>query len=416
MQELWEEILQTIKRNRWRSFMTAFGVFWGLLMLIILVGCGLGMSNGITGGLMNVPSNTVFFGGGNTSMAYKGFGKDRYITIDNKDLEIVRENLGHRTRYMTPLAFAGSKTVNYLERSDSYSIVGTTSNYLNAIPQQLLFGRYINEIDIRENRKVCVIGRQAFETLFPGKQDPTGKVIQVGNIYYTIVGVVQKLTNNINIGSDIDKSILLPISTAQVAYNMVNQVHVLCITLHDQYSTTKWLPRIESWMKEHHYVHPDDKAAFWSMNLSEIFSMFQNLFLGINILIWIVGAGTLLAGIIGISNIMLVTVRERTQEIGIRRALGASPFTILSQIMAESLVLTLAAGIVGLLVGVWILALIDTISSANPSPNQFFASPQIPFSISISALIILVVGGLLAGWMPARRAMKIKAIDALRDE
>lgn len=414
--ELWNEILQTISRNKWRSLMTAFGVFWGLLMLILLVGNGLGISNGITSGLTVIPSNTIFMGGGHTTKAYKGFGKDRQIGIDNQDVEIIRTNLGKRGRYITPLSFAGSKIVNLGEENGSFDVVASAPGYYYAVPQQVVFGRYLNDIDANERRKVCVIGKKIYDQLFPNGDNPCGKTIQVGNIYFTIVGVVKKLSDMINIGADVDESVIVPLETGQLAYNMANQVHVLCVTLHDQYKITDWQDRIEGWAKEHHYVHPDDDAAIWSMNLSEIIGTFTNLFLGIGILIWIVGVGSLLAGIIGISNIMLVTVKERTQEIGIRRALGAKPRSIMIQILSESLVLTLAAGLTGLILGVWILQIIGLIVKANPSQDGIVIDPQIPFSVAFAALMILVIGGLFAGWMPARRAMKIKAVEALGEE
>lgn len=415
--ELWNEILQTISRNKWRSLMTAFGVFWGLLMLILLVGAGLGISNGITSGLTVIPSNSIFMGGGHTTKAYKGFGKDRQIGIDNQDVEIIRTNLGERGRFITPLSFGGSKIVNYGEENGSFDVVATSPGYYYAIPQQMVFGRYLNEIDAKERRKVCVIGQKIYDTLFPNGDDPCGKTIQVGSIYFTIVGVVKKLSEMINIGADADESVIVPLETGQLAYNMANQVHVLCVTLQDQYKISDWEDRVEGWVKEHHYVHPDDDAAVWSINLSEIIGTFTNLFLGIGILIWIVGVGSLLAGIIGISNIMLVTVKERTQEIGIRRALGAKPRSIMLQILSESLVLTLAAGLTGLVLGVWILQLAGVILRASSGdPMVLNMDPQIPFSVAFAALMILVIGGLFAGWMPARRAMKIKAIEALGEE
>ena len=414
--ELWNEILQTISRNKWRSLMTAFGVFWGLLMLILLVGSGIGISSGITSGLTVIPSNTIFMGGGRTTKAYKGFGKNRHIGVDNQDVEIIRTNLGDRCRYITPLSTAGSKMVNYGDENGSFSVVASAPGYYYAIPQQLLYGRYLNEIDSRESRKVCVIGLKAYETLFPNGDDPCGKTIQVGNIYFKVVGVVKKLSDMINIGADVNESIIVPLETGQLAYNMQNRVDILCITLHDQYKIDDWEERILGWAKEHHVVHPEDSNAFWNINLSEIIGTFTNLFLGIGILIWIVGVGSLLAGIIGISNIMLVTVKERTQEIGIRRAIGAKPKSIMIQILSESLVLTLAAGLTGLVLGVWILQLAGIIMKANPNDAGLTIDPQIPFSVAFASLMILVVGGLFAGWMPARRAMNIKAIEALGEE
>ncbi|MCR5393966.1 MAG: ABC transporter permease [Bacteroidales bacterium] len=418
MQELWQEIWQTIKRNKWRSFMTAFGVFWGLLMLILLVGFGHGIFNGIVGQLNVVPSNSIFFGSDHTSMPYKGFNKNRSFDLDNVDVDILQANLGERVRFITPINFAGSKTCCVGEYKYDSRIIGTRPCYMNVMPQQLIYGRYLNDIDLMEHRKVCVIGKRVYDSLFPKGGDPSGQMIKVGGIYYTIVGVVKKLSEMINIGSDINQSLILPVTTVQQTYNQGNTLHIICLTLHDQYPAAEWQERALSYCKEHHTIHPDDKSAFWCFNLAEILSMFNGLFVGINILLWIVGCGSLLAGLIGISNIMLVTVKERTQEIGIRRALGAKPVTIVTQILAESITLTSIAGLAGFMAGVWILALVDTILQAQPPSDDGFSmqSPQIPFSVAVSAMIVIIVGGVWAGWMPAKRAMKIKAIEALREE
>lgn len=417
MEELWQEIWQTISRNKWRSLMTAFGVFWGILMLVLLVGLGHGVFNGIVSAFNSIPSNSLVLGGGSTSIPYRGLGRDRYISMDNSDIELLREELKGKARYVTPFNNVSGMTVNRGEYNFNSRIVGTTEGYYSFIPQKLLYGRYINEVDLRERRKVCVIGLQVYESLYPQGGDPCGQIIHVGEVYYTIVGVTKKLTNIINVGTDVDRAVILPFSTCQLAYGQGKDVYMTIVTLEDNYSLDVWEEKILAIVKEKHIVHPDDKTAFWSFNLSEIISMFGNLFLGINILLWIVGCGSLFAGLIGISNIMLVTVKERTQEIGIRRALGARPLTILTQILAESLVLTVAAGITGLLLGVWILNLVGMISAASGDSSDFkLSDPQIDFSVAISAFVVIMIGGLLAGWMPARRAMKIKAIEALRDE
>lgn len=415
MKDLWQEILLTITRNKWRSLMTAFGVFWGILMLIILVGCGIGLNKGMSRNIQGVPSNSIFMGASRTSIPYKGFRKDRRWTMNNDDVAYVRQQLGKKGRYISSINWAGTHTTSYGSQSGEYQIAGITPAYYYSTPQKILYGRYINDIDLKERRKVCVIGQKVYENLFSDQTDPCGRLIKAGSIYYTIVGVV-KATSEMTIGIDVNQALLLPLPTEQLAYRQHNTVDMLLVTLHDEYDATQEQKQIELWVKERHFIHPDDPSAMWVFNLSEMLGSFQALFLGIGILIWIVGAGTLLAGLIGISNIMLVTVKERTQEIGIRRALGAKPFSILSQIMAESILLTGAAGICGLLLGVWILAAIGNGLDSNPSEGSMFMAPQIPFSVGLIALTILVAGGLLAGWMPARRAMKIKAIEALRDE
>jgi len=396
--------------------MTAFGVFWGLLMLILLLGFGASITGGLLDGIKGVPSNSIFVMGSRTSISYKGFGRDRRIAVDKIDLQLVQQGMPEKIRYITPLNFAGTRNANVGDFNFDASVVGTTPSYYNVLPTQMIYGRYLNEVDQRERRKVCVIGRQVYETLFPGGGDPCGQMVQVGNISCTIVGVAKKLSEMISIGTDLDRSLLLPINTEQLMYNEGDQIDLSVFTLKDQYPVSEWQEQILNIMKDHHYVHPDDKSAFFSINLSDLVTAFKLLFRGLDILLWIVGCGSLLAGLIGISNIMLVTVKERTQEIGIRRALGAKPSIIVRQVLAESIVLTTSAGIVGLMSGVWLLRLAGKIIEANPFENYPLGNPQIDFSVALAATFVIIIGGLLAGWMPAKRALSIKAIDALREE
>lgn len=399
--------------------MTAFGVFWGLLMLMILVGMGNGVSGAITDSLTTVPTNSLIYGGSVTSMPYKGFGRDRWIRLENEDIEILRSKLEPYLRYVTPVNNAGTYTAVVGENSyKETSVTGSNESYLKAFPQEFLYGRNINELDLRERRKNCVIGYKVYKSLFPKGGDPCGELVQVNGIYYRVVGVFKKLSSMVNITGDDDETLLLPITTEQLCYNQGHNIGMVIATFKDQYDASEMKQKVFDAHKERHYIHPDDDNAFWAFDLAEIINMFKNLFLGINVLLWIVGGGSLAAGIIGISNIMLVTVRERTQEIGIRRALGAKPVTILTQIMAESIVLTTAAGIVGLMLGTWILQLIAMVNANQPPSmdNSLNISPTVSFDLAITALVVILIGGLLAGWMPANRAMKIKAIDALRDE
>lgn len=421
MREIWLEIYQTIKRNKWRSIMTAFGIFWGMLMLIILVGMGNGFNNGILDTLNTIPANSIFYNASQTSMAYRGFAKGRSWNLENKDIDLMKNRFKDKISNLVPMNNLGSKRCAFEENSGDFSLTGTTSGFYYCIPQKLLYGRYLNEIDEKEHRKVCVIGARIYNTLFKRGGDPCGTIIKVGDIYYTIVGVAKETSGMINLGSGVNETVYIPLRTAQLTYGQGEMIHMLICTLRDDCSAIDYQPIIDKYMKEIHYIHPDDPQGLEAFNLADIIDKFNLLFLGIYILIWIIGAGTLLAGLIGVSNIMLVTVKERTQEIGIRRAIGASPFTILSQIMSESVVITLAAGLAGLTLGVWMLQAIDIIAGSATTSNgdtevTAFTNPQIPFSVAIAAFLILLIGGFVAGWMPANRAMHIKAIDALRDE
>lgn len=419
MLEFWLEIRQTITRNKWRSLMTAFGVFWGLLMLMILVGMGNGVSKGVNDALTIVPSNSLIYGGSTTSLPYKGFGRNRYIQLENEDVEILEARLAQYLRYVTPVNNAGTYTSVVGENTyKSTDVVGSNENYIHVFPCEMLYGRNVNQFDLRERRKNCVLGYKVYSALFPHGGDPCGELVLVNGVYYRIVGVFRKISSMVNINGDDDNTLLLPITTAQLCYNRGHQVGMIMVTFKDQFDASKMDKKVFDVHRSRHYVHPDDNEAFWSFCLSDIIGMFTALFFGLNVLLWIVGGGSLLAGIIGISNIMLVTVKERTQEIGIRRALGAKPFTILSQILAESIVLTTAAGIVGLLLGAWILQIVSDVNGGNLSAESdgLVIDPSVDFSLALTALLVILAGGLLAGWMPAKRAMSIKAIDALRDE
>lgn len=416
--DFFAEIWETIRRNRSRSILTAFGVFWGLLMLIILVGVGTGLNNGLIKGLQGVPASSLYFGTDHTSLPYKGFQKGRRFNIDNDDVDALRREFSDVAEYISPINFVGSNKFSVGDRAGDYQLVGITPDYFHTMPLALDMGRTLNVNDIRERRKVCVIGRRMYDELFPGEPDIAGQLIKAGSVYYQVVGVIHRLSDNINIGFNADETLMMPITTAQLNYGQGNTVHFMSLSLRDGYSMAGYQDRIIGFLKQRHIVHPDDPTAFWSFNVEEIIGQFSMLFGGVNILIWIVGIGSLLAGLIGISNIMLVTVRERTQEIGIRRALGARPSTITRQILSETLLLTFAAGIGGLLIGVWIISAVGSFMASQPPSAEpsLMGPPQIPFSVAVAAFIILILGGLLAGWLPARRAMRIKAIDALREE
>ncbi len=416
----WQEIWETITKNRMRSFLTAFGVFWGIFMLVVMSGSGNGLQNGISNGIKSVATNSVFYWTNNTTEPYKGFRKGRAWSMRSKDIEIIKSKVPE-VEVVSPMLFGGSRSPKNTirgEKSGSYNVKGLNPDYTKIDKPDIVYGRYINAIDIEQKRKAVVIGYKVYEDLYKIGENPIATTIKVNGIYYTVIGVV-KGNSHMNINGPVNQSIMLPYTTMQLAYNMGDQVHVLAITSKKSVSVSSLEDRIKNIIKKEHDISPTDPDAVSGFNLERQFNMFANLFLGIKVLIMIVGFGTLFAGVVGVSNIMMVTVRERTQEIGIRRALGATPMNILSQIMMESLVLTLIAGIAGLSFGVFILNIVDTILSsqtADPNNPAFFINPQVSFDLAITALIVLIIAGLFAGMIPARKALRIKAIDALRDE
>ena len=408
-----QEIWITITHNKSRSVLTAFGVFWGMFMLIVMVGAGVALERGISSQVEGFATNSCFVWTNQTSEPYKGFKKGRHWNMNNNDLKILSTTIPE-IQHIAPMIFGGNSNNNVLrnDKAGSYHIKGNFPAYNFVDNQKILYGRYINDIDIAEKRKVCVIGERVYEVLFPNEEDPIGKNIQVKGIYFQVIGVTRG-TSNINIGGDSQETVVLPFTTMQQAYNMGNDIHFLAVTAQPGIKVKVVEEKIRTALKTAHSISPDDKTAVGGMNIEDQFTMFLYLGIGIASLIWIVGLGTLLAGAVGVSNIMLVTVRERTKEIGIRRALGATPRSIVTQILSESIVLTLIAGVAGLMFGVGVLSLVGKILENS---EGMFKDPQISFSVGIGTLIILIVIGTLAGFIPANRAMKVKPIEAIREE
>ena len=412
------EIWQTITRNKTRSLLTAFGVFWGIFLLVILSSTGNGFENGLMKQVEGVTPNTGFFFAGVTSEPYKGYQKGRQWTMQMADLEAIRETFPC-VKAISPEASLWSseeKNVIYGNRGSSFSVKGVLPEYNQIEKSKILKGRFLNDTDIAANRKVCLLGKKVYETMFEKGEDPIGKMVKVNGIYLQVVGVVRSYTENVEINGTIDESVILPFSTMQQVYAIGDKIQFFAMVADDDTPLKSIADDIKQLLKERHDISPTDDEAIESFDLSEIFNTFKGLFFGIHILIWIVGLGTLLSGIIGVSNIMLVTVKERTREIGVRRAIGAKPKNIIGQVLSESLLLTVLAGLVGLCLGVAIMAIVAMITSSMPSDNMMFQDPNMGFKAAVAATVIIIISGLLAGVLPAWRARQIKAIDAIREE
>jgi putative ABC transport system permease protein len=313
----------------------------------------------------------------------------------------------------------GARSTNNVARNDfagSYTVRGLYPDYSKIEQQKMKFGRFINDVDILYKRKVCVIGTSVYEELFKISENPLGHYIRVNGIYYQVVGVGSGVSN-ISIGGRSSEQVIIPFSTMQQINNQGDVVHFMGATAKKGYTAEQLEERIKEVLRAQNNISPTDSQAVGSFNIEKEFKMFDYLFLGIGSVIWFVGIMTLFAGVIGVSNIMLVTVKERTREIGVRRALGAKPITILNQIVTESLVLTSLAGILGLCFGVGLLAAVNSaLEAAPPSDNVFFKNPLVHFDVAVLSLLVLMVCGLIAGAIPAWRALQIKAIDAIREE
>lgn len=411
----WQEIWITITHNKSRSFLTAFGVFWGIFMLVLMVGAGNALDQGIRSQIDGFASNSSIIWSNRTTLPYKGLKKDRWWNMVNSDIPIIESRVPE-IEHISPIIFSGgggNNNVFYGEKGGSYSIKGCYPNYNYIETSLMLNGRFVNDIDVAEQRKVCVIGDRIAEVLFTNVDDAIDKLIKVNGIYFRVIGVAKALATGASIGWPISESVVLPFTTMQKAFNQGNIIHNLAITSMPGIRIKVVQDKVSDVIKDIHQISPDDNDAVGAVNIEEQFDMFNNLFLGISSLIWIVGLGTLFAGAIGVSNIMLVTVRERTKEIGIRRALGATPQNIIGQILSESIILTLIAGVGGIVLGVGILSGVGVALSQG---DQFFKDPQISFNMAISALSILAVIGTLAGFIPAQRAMMIKPVEAISEE
>ena len=310
------------------------------------------MERGISSQIESFSTNSCFMWSQRTSLPYKGFRKGRNWDMKNEDIQLIQSTVPE-LQYIAPMIFSGSNTNNVTrnDKSGAYQIKGMTTDYaLIDRPRQVL-GRFINQVDVAEKRKVCVIGERVYEVLFPHGEDPIGKDIQVNGIYFQVVGVSGSY-GNINVGGSAEESVVLPFSTMQQVFNMGNSIHIMALTAQPGVKVTVLEDKVKAVLKAANNIAPEDESAIGGMNIEEMFTMFLYLGIGIVSLMWVVGLGTLFAGAVGVSNIMLVTVRERTKEIGIRRAIGATPTAIVGQILIESIVLTLIAGVAGLMSGV----------------------------------------------------------------
>lgn len=413
------EILSALKKNKLRTFLTAFGVFWGIFMLVVMAGAGKGLETGVTEGVGKIASNSFFMWTQRTGKPHEGFRRGRRWDFDNQDVEYIRNHV-KEVEIVSPRLFGSWLTGNNTirgDRSGSFNIKGDYPDWLVIDPAEFPKGRFINEIDIRERRKVCVIGEEVVEEMFEKEEDPIGEYLRIGGVYYQIIGVIHAISN-INMNGRTEESIFLPFTTMQVAYNYGNSVHVMGFTTAKGLSASVVESKVLSIIKNRHHIAPDDEQAIAHINIEKQFKQFMTLFGGIRILTWVVGIGTLLAGVIGVSNIMLVIVKERTQEIGIMRAIGATPKVIISQIISESVFLTSIAGYLGLASGVMILEAFNFVLDqvASNGGEIFIKNMGIDMGIAVVCLIILIVAGAIAGYIPARKAIRIKPIDALRTE
>ena len=410
--DTYREILDTLTRNKSRSFLTGFGVFWGVFMLVALIGGGQGLKELLNQNFAGFATNSAMVWAQPTSKAYKGFRKGRLWHMDYKDVQRIKSRVPELD-VVTPLLFSNGGIAYYGDKKTTIGVNGATPDYQYVNQPQLFYGRFINEADMKEHRKVCVIGKKTYKDLFPGGGDPCGKRIRIDSIYYQVIGVDYNMSKGMNFGSEAGTTVIMPLTLMQQAYHRGNAVDMIAVTGKKGIVMSSITGRIRETVARAHFVDPTDEQGAMVFNTEVLFQVMDNLFRGVNFLIWLVGLGTLLAGAIGVSNIMMVTVRERTTEIGIRRAIGATPRMILSQIISESILLTLVAGMSGIFFGVLILQMLEL---GNTEDGIVAAHFQVGFWTAILAALMVSAMGVLAGLAPAARAMSIKPVDAMRDE
>lgn len=412
------EIWVVLSRNPLRTTLTAFGVFWGVFMLVIMMGSGNGLENGVKSDFGSRATNSMFIWTNRTTIPYKGFPKNRSFQLENEDVQILKDripDIGVIAPRCQLGGYGSKKDISRNRITGSFGVMGDVPELLKINPLKILKGRFLNDNDIAENRKVVVIGTRVERILFEPNENPIGEYIKVAGVYFRIIGV---FGNQVETQRNADEltNVYVPISSFQQAYNWGNIIGWMSIMSKPGKPMSKIDPQVKKVLAEQHQVSPDDKRAFGSWNMEKNFLKMSNLFFGIRFLIWIVGSGTLLAGIIGISNIMLVVVKERTKEIGVRKAIGARPFSIVAQIVSETIVLTSIAGYLGLLVSIYLLELLSWAMKEFGAESQMFKNPEVDFGVAITATIVIIFAGALAGWLPAQKAARINPVIALKSE
>jgi putative ABC transport system permease protein len=414
--DTWQEIFGSIRKNKLRTVVTVIGVLWGIFIYITLSGASKGLDNGFERQFEQVAINSLFVWAQRTSIPYDGFRTGRRMQLKLDDQKYLMDRVPE-LEFVAPRisrgAFGGqAASVGRGTKSGNYTIYGDFPILVKIASKDIFEGgRFINQADIDQQRKVCVIGQRTQKELFEKDEEPVGAFIEIDNMYFQVIGVHKFSGGG---GFENDSDIYIPFTTFKKAYNTGDNVDWFAMAAYDDADVILVEEDIKAALKVKHRVHPDDERAFGSFNLGEIFTKVKGFSNGMNLLSLVVGIATILAGVIGIGNILLISVRERTKELGIRRALGATPAEVRAQIIIESVFLTLIAGILGIVLGAFVLAIINVLTVDSTSLP--YTNPTVPIKFILGALALMIGLGTLIGLIPAQRAVSIKPIDALREE
>ncbi|SEB87549.1 putative ABC transport system permease protein [Maribacter dokdonensis] len=412
----WKEILEVLSSNVFRTLATSFGVGWGIFILIILLAAGKGLENGIRADFGDIATNTMFMWSRNTTMPYKGLPKGRRFSFKLEDVQAIKDNIPD-LRFISPRnqlgGFRGANNVVRGLRTGAFNVYGDYPEIIKQEPMTITSGRFVNHNDIQDKRKIAVIGDGVRNELYDQGETVIGTYIKIQGVNFMVVGTYQKKDDGG--GEEGQKEIYVPFTAFSQAFNTSNDVGWMAITANDGSSISDLKEKIVGVVKEKRKIHPDDKRAVGYFDLYEQFNRVESLFGALRWVAYFVGVLVLLSGIIGVSNIMLIVIKERTKEIGIRRALGEAPWSIKKQILMESIFLTIISGMIGIVFGAAFIYGVNAVLD-SVGPVDMFINPSVSLAVVVSALIILVFSGLLAGFIPAQSAIKIRPIEALRTE
>lgn len=413
--DTWQEIFESLKKHKLRTALTALGVFWGIFMLIFMLGMGSGMQNAVFSNFGSQAKNVMYVWTSGTSLPYQGFQPGRFPRLNMDDVDYLLENV-EGIDYIAPRTSI-SGTITKGNIAEAYEIRGELPDMVSVEGYRIYRGRYLQPSDVEESRKVVVLGKRVAEVLFgAGKwQESIGQYVTANGVEFMVVGIFgPDLIKPWN--EDSMETVVIPLTTMHRAFGTGGLIHFFAVSARTGYKVSDIEDEVNTILKSRHHVAPNDPRGIGGFNLEEQFDKINGLFTGIGLFLWLVGIGTLIAGVVGVSNIMIITVKERTKEIGIRKALGATPGKIIRSILTESVFITVISGYFGLLVGVLVIGGLDAVMEAAQIEAEMFYNPEVRLIVAVGSLVILIISGALAGLIPATMAARVNPVLALKDE